>query len=179
MVRRGVRRSSARGFSVFEALCGGGLVAFCALGFAAALPTGDPTAHPGVHAARAAALVEQMMATVRNRDAGRIGSFNGRDGAGSDTRNPANFPEDEPRASGPEGLGAFGAGADLARWAREIETTLNAGPGAAGAYGTVQVESVARNESGQNVLDRVTVTVGWAESGAERRVGAATLVSAI
>jgi len=179
MARHGVRRLSARGFSSFEALFGGGLVALCALGFAAALPAADRSAHPGVHADRAAALVEQMMAAVRNRDAARIGPYNGRDGAGTDTRDPANFPEDAPRAVGPEGLGPFGAGHDLARWGREIETALAAGPGVSGAYGTVRVESVARDASGQSVLDRVTVTVGWTESGAERRLTAATLASAL
>lgn len=173
-------RRSAGGFSVLELLMGGGLTAMCALGFAAALPTTDPTAHPGVHAAAATALLERMMVTVRNRPFDRIGLYNGQDGQGTDTRAPENFPQDAPAAPpDPERPAPPHAGAELAQWTAAIEQALNGAAGVRDAYGTVRAECVARDEDGRSVLERVTVTVGWTEAGGARRVGAATLVSGL
>ncbi len=173
------RCKATRGFSTLEVLIATTLLLVSLLGLASTLPTADRNVHLGGQNTKATALAQQMLETIRNDPFSQLILYNGLDGQGVDTRNPQNFPADNPNPPIPGNPGNFQGGSNLTRWTNDIALFLASGSGITGGYGTVFVQSVAQDGGGNSILDRVTVTVFWTESGAARSLQLSTLVSGI
>lgn len=178
--RQGRFRRRGRGFSVLDSLIGASLLSITMLGLATILPTSSANVHRGGQNTKATALAQEMLETIRNNPFTQISLFNGLDGLGVDTRNPSNFPVDNPIPPVPGNPGNFQGGSDLTRWTNDIALFLVTGAGITGGYGTVRVVSVAQDPlTGNSILDKITVTVYWTEGGASRSVQFASLLSGI
>lgn len=68
---------------------------------------------------------------------------------------------------------------NVLRWRDAISLFLTSGAGITGGLGTISVTTVATDGSGNPILRRVTVVVGWTESGWPYTVQLSTLASAI
>lgn len=170
---------TAQGFSTLEVMMSSGLLLTVMLGLAGALPTSERNVHLGGQNTKAVALAQQMIETIRNDSFSQAGLYNGLDGQGVDTRSPQNFPADTPNPPVPGNPGNFQGGTNLTRWANDIALFLATGAGITGGYGTVRVQGVAQDGTGNSILEKVTVTIFWTQAGIARSVQVATLVSGI
>ncbi len=178
MRRNGSPTRPAKGFSTLEVLISASLLVGVMLGLAGALPTSERNVHRGGQNTKAAALAQQLLEGIHNDPFSQLALYNGKDGNGVDTRTQANFPDDAPNPPIPGNAGNFMGNTNLTRWANDI--ALSAGAGLTGGYGTVLVQSVAQDPvTGNSVLDKITVTVNWAESGIPRNLALVSLVSGI
>ncbi len=179
MRRNGSRMSQTKGFSTLEVLISASLLVGVMLGLAGALPTSARNVHRGGQNTKAAALAQQLLEGIHNDPFSQLALYNGKDGTGVDTRTPANFPDDAPNPPLPGNAGNFMGNTNLTRWASDI-ALISGGAGLTGGYGTVLVQSVAQDPvTGNSVLDKITVTVNWAESGIPRNLALVSLVSGI
>lgn len=173
------RCKAARGFSTLEVLVATTLLMVSLLGLASTLPTADRNVHLGGQNTKATALAQQMLEDIRNDPFSQLILYNGVNGQGVDTRKSSNFPVDNPSPPIPGNPGNFQGGSNLTRWTNDIALFLASGSGITGGYGTVFVQSVAQDGTGNSILDKVTVTVFWSESGVGRSIQLSSLVSGI
>ena len=178
---RGCRRArrAAFGFSTIEVLVAAGLLTMGLAGLATTISSADLNVHLGGQNSKATALAQQMLETIRNDAFSTLTLYNGVDGLGVNTRTPDNFPLDAPSPPLPGNPGNFQGGTNLTRWMNDLAVVFPKGSGVTGGYGTVLVQSVAQDGGGNSILDKVTVTVYWSESGNVRNIQLTTLVSGI
>ena len=172
-------RQRGQGFSTIEVLVATTILTISLMGLASTLPTAERNVHQGGQNTKANALAQQMLENIRNDPFNQLTLYNGQNGNGVDTRSPNNFPVDNPSPPVPGNPGNFQGGTNLTRWANDISLFLNTGSGITGGYGTVLVQSVAQDGTGNSILNKVTVTVVWTESGIARSIQLATLISGI
>ena len=168
------------GFSTVEVLVGAAILAVSLAGLAAALPTAEMSVHRGGQNTKATALAQQLLENIRNDPFNQLSNYNGLGGTGLDTRHPENFPVDNPSPPVPGSASNFQGGTNMTRWANDIALVFSRGAGITGGYGTVRVDSVSTDPAtGNSILDKVTVTVYWSESGVERSIQLTMLISGI
>jgi prepilin-type N-terminal cleavage/methylation domain-containing protein len=163
-----------RGFTLVELLVASSILVVALLGIASVLPTADVTLHQAGQISKAVSLAQQMIETIKNDPFTELTRYHG-----VDTRNTATYPTDEPIPPLPGTAGNFMGGTNVTRWKDDINLYLTSGVGITGGYGTIVVSTVASDGSGNAVLRKVTVEVGWRERGQDFRVQLATLASAI
>lgn len=168
-----------QGFSTVELLVATAILTISLMGLASTMPTAEMNVHRGGQNTKGNALAQQLLENIRNDPFSQLTLYNGQDGNGVDTRTPANFPVDNPSPPIPGNPGNFQGGTNLTRWANDLALYLSTGSGITGGYGTVLVQSVAQDGVGNSILNKVTVTVFWTESGILRSTQLATLISAI
>lgn len=159
-------RRDARGFSALEMLISTSVLAVSMLGVATTLPTAWSTMPLVRQHTKATILARQMMEAVRNEAFGQLHRYNGLNGRGVDTRDPANFPADTANPAVAGRSGGFTGGAQLLRWRDDMALALGSGQDITGAYGTVLVQSIARDGDGNSTMDKIAVTVHWGAGGA-------------
>ncbi len=173
------RRRQGLGFSIIEVMVGTTILTISLMGLASTLPTAEWNVHRGGQNTKANALAQQLLENIRNDPFNQLTLYNGQNGNGVDTRNPDNFPVDNPSPPVVGNPGNFTGGTNLTRWKNDIALVFSQGAGITGGYGTVLVVSVAQDGAGNSILNKVTVTVYWTESGIYRSLTLSTLVSGI
>lgn len=167
-------RGRGRGFTILETLIAASIMVVALLGIAAVLPTADMSLHQSGQISKAVSLAQEMIEMIKNDPFTQLPSYNG-----VDTRNNATFPVDDPDPPVPGNPGNFMGGSNIAKWRNDIDLFLITGGGITGGFGTIAVATVAADGTGNPILQRVTVTVNWTDSGRPYFVRLATLASAI
>lgn len=167
-------RAARPGFTILEVLIASSIMVVALLGIAAVLPTADMSLHMSGQISKAISLAQEMIEMIKNDPFTGLPSYNN-----VDTRTPATYPVDDPLTPTPGNPGNFMGGSNVAKWAGDINLFLVTGGGITGGYGTIGVTTVATDGTGNPVLQRVTVTVNWTDSGRPYSVRLATLASAI
>jgi prepilin-type N-terminal cleavage/methylation domain-containing protein len=165
---------AARGFTILEVLIASSIMVVALLGIASVLPTADMSLHQSGQISKAVSLAQEMIEMIKNDPFTQLPNY-----SGVDTRNTATYPVDDPTTPIPGNPGNFMGGSNVAKWASDINLYLVTGTGITGGYGTIAVATVASDALGNPVLQRVTVTVNWTDSGRPYLVRLATLASAI
>ncbi len=172
--QRTVIKRHGRGFSLIEVLTSSSILIVALLGIAAVLPTADMTLHQAGQSSKAVSLAQEMIETIKNDPFSQLTMY-----GGVDTRNAATYPVDYPVPPIPGDAGNFMGGSNVGKWANDISQYLATGAGITNGYGTIAVSDVANDGSGNSILRKVTVIVGWTESGRTYHVKLETLASAI
>lgn len=162
------------GFTILETLIAASIMVVALLGIAAVLPTADMSLHQSGQISKAVALGQEMIEMIKNDPFTQLPAY-----SGVDTRNPATYPTDDPNPPVPGNPGNFMGGSNVTKWANDINLYLVTGTGITGGYGTIAVTTVANDAGGNPILQRVTVTVNWIDSGRPYLIRLATLASAI
>ena len=169
---RGTRR--AGGFSLVEVLTASSILIVALLGIAAVMPTADMSLHQAGQTSKAVSLAQEMIETLKNDPFSQLTLY-----GGVDTRNLATYPVDYPIPPIPGDAGNFMGGSNVTKWAGDISLYLTTGAGIASGYGTITVSDVATDGSGNAILRKVSVVVGWTDGGRPYQVKLETLTSAI
>ncbi|MFA5028201.1 MAG: prepilin-type N-terminal cleavage/methylation domain-containing protein [Candidatus Methylomirabilota bacterium] len=162
------------GFTILETLIAASIMVVALLGIAAVLPTADMSLHQSGQVSKAVSLAQEMIEMIKNDPFTQLPNYNN-----VDTRSTATYPLDDPTTPIPGNPGNFMGGSNIAKWNNDINLYLVSGAGITGGYGTIAVSTVAADGSGNPILQRVTVTVNWTDSGRPYFVRLATLASAI
>lgn len=168
------RRPASRGFTIIEVLVAASILVVALLGIASVLPTANMTLHRAGQISKAVALAQHMLETIKNDPFIDLVNYHG-----VDTRTTGTWPLDDPDPPVPGTPGNFMGNTNVLRWRDGISLFLASGAGITGGLGTISVTTVATDGTGNPILRRVTVVVGWTEGGSPYTVQLSTLASAI
>jgi type II secretory pathway pseudopilin PulG len=172
--RRTMPPRRGAGFTVAEVLTAASILIVALLGIAAVMPTADMTLHQAGQASKAISLAQEMIEMLKNDPFSQLTLY-----GGVDTRSPATYPVDYPVPPIPGDAGNFMGGSNVTKWAGDISLYLTTGAGLTNGYGTITVSDVATDGSGNSILRKVSVVVGWTDGGRPYQVKLETLSSAI
>ena len=162
------------GFTLIEVLFAASILLVALLGIAAVLPLADMDMQRAGQISKAVSLAQEMIEMIKNAPFSQLSLY-----SGVDTRNLATYPVDDPNPPIPGDAGNFTGGSNVAKWASDIAVYLPTGSGITGGYGTIAVTTVASDGSGNPILRKVSVVVGWTNAGRPFQVKLETLGSAI
>lgn len=174
---RPCRGSGARqetGFTLIEVLIAAGILLVALLGIASALPSASISLQHSGQISKAVSLAQEMIEMVKNDPFSQVNLYDG-----VDTRTMTTFPADYPSPPIPGDAGNFMGGTNVTKWASDIALYLPTGSGISNGYGTITVATVATDPGGNPILQKISVSVYWTDSGRPQRVLLETLASAI
>jgi len=157
-----------------EVLTASSILIVALLGIAAVLPTADMTLHQSGQISKAISLAQEMIEMLKNDPFSQLTLY-----GGVDTRNVATYPTDYPVPPIPGDAGNFMGGSNVTKWAGDISLYLTTGAGLTNGYGAITVTNVANDGSGNPIMRKVSVVVGWTDGGRPYQVKLETLASAI